>query len=90
MKRCLGWKVWSNPNYRLEHEGYVCTVDVAEWRNDERAELRVYGIHGDVTTDLLREALELLCNERALNHIVSKSTLPRFYLKGQEQCQTVQ
>lgn len=51
----------------IEHEGFRWTVDAAEWRDAEgHGELRVYAIHGDVTTPALAEALELEAATRGL------------------------
>jgi hypothetical protein len=61
-------KIRHDRNIRIEHEGCVWNIDAAEWRNGEgRGELRVYRIHGDVTTPLLVEALELEAASRGLD-----------------------
>lgn len=61
-------KTAHNTDFRLEHGGLHWTVDIATWRDDEdgTGELRVYRIHGDVTTPLLREGLEALADVRGL------------------------
>lgn len=52
---------------RIEHEGQAWTIDAAEWRDETgKGELRVYTVHGNVTTPLLVEALELEAASRGL------------------------
>lgn len=43
-------------------------VDLAEWRDEtsKKGELRAYRIDGDITTPLLREALDLEAQVRGL------------------------
>ncbi len=61
-------KIRHDRNLRIEHEGFAWNVDAAEWvGSDGSGELRVYKIHGDVTTPLLVEALELEAVARGLN-----------------------
>ena len=61
-------KVRHDRDFRLEHEGKHWIVEVAEWRDHAtgKGELRAYRIDGDVTTPLLREALELEAASRGL------------------------
>ena len=45
---------------RIEHEGHVWQIDAkAFYRENGAGELRVYRVHGDVTTPKLHEALQL-------------------------------
>lgn len=61
-------KVRHDKAFRLEHEGHVWTLDIAEWRdNAGNGELRVYSVHGNVATPALREALELEAVSRGLS-----------------------
>jgi hypothetical protein len=55
-------KVRHDRNFRLSHEGLHWIVDLAEWRDETRA----YRIDGDITTPLLREALDLEAQVRGL------------------------
>lgn len=66
-------KVRHDRRLRLEHEGKVWVVDAAEFRSvdDSRGELRVYRVEGDVTTPLLREALEAEAQGRALGLMIA-------------------
>lgn len=64
-------KVRSEVGFRLEYDGQVWVVDMAEYRDLQgNGELRVTRIEGNVTTPLLKEALELEAASRAvtLNH----------------------
>jgi hypothetical protein len=55
-------------DFQLRHEGFLWTVDLAEWRDKVtgKGELRAYRIQGDITTPLLGEALALEAQSRAL------------------------
>jgi|LakMenE01Jun11ns_1017448.scaffolds.fasta_scaffold9930028_9 hypothetical protein len=61
-------KVRHDREFNLSHEGLRWIVDLAEWRDEtsKRGELRAYRIDGDITTPLLREALELEAQTRGL------------------------
>ena len=54
--------------FLLTHEDKSWTIDLAEWRDEKtgKGELRAYRIDGDITTPLLREALELEAAARGL------------------------
>jgi len=60
-------KVHSEADFRLEYEGQVWTLDLAEYRDVHgKGELRVARVNGNVTTPLLKEALQLEADSRAL------------------------
>lgn len=60
-------KVRSEVGFRLEYDGQVWVVDMAEYRDPQgKGELRVTRIEGNVTTPLLKEALELEAASRAV------------------------
>jgi hypothetical protein len=61
-------KVRHDRALRIAYEGKVWIVDAAEIRFEDtgRGELRVYRVHGDVTTPLLAEALQLEADSRGL------------------------
>ena len=66
-------KVRHDTNLRIEHEGQVWHVDAAEWRGEGGVgELRIYAVHGSVTTPLLAEALELEAAARGLDLSIGK------------------
>ena len=66
MKKPTMKKVRHDKALRIEHEGEVWTIDAAEWRNGEIGQLRVYAIHGSVTSPNLVPALELEAASRGL------------------------
>lgn len=53
-------KRWHKKDHVLNHEGKRWTVDIAAWEDldGKSGQLRVYRVEGDVTTPLLKEALE--------------------------------
>jgi hypothetical protein len=61
-------KVRHDRNFKLSHEGLNWIVDLAEWRDEtsKKGELRAYRIDGDITTPLLKEALDLEAQVRGL------------------------
>jgi len=61
MKIAARKKVFSENHRRIEHEGMVWHVDCAVWhdRVTGKGEFRVYRVHGDITSPLLAEALEI-------------------------------
>lgn len=60
-------KVRHDKELRIDYEGFSWVVDCAEWRDDQgRGQLRVYRIIGDVTTPMLREALQNEADGRGL------------------------
>lgn len=66
-------KVRHDKNFRLEHEGHVWQLDIAEWRDDRGGgQLRVYTVHGDINANVaLWEALELEATTRGLEAVLS-------------------
>lgn len=62
-------KVAHNRALQIEHEGQRWTVDAAEWREGDHGELRIYSVHGDITSPDLRDALELEAQARGLQAI---------------------
>jgi uncharacterized OsmC-like protein len=67
-------KVRHDRNFKLAHEGQHWTVDLAEWRDSAtgKGELRAYAVNGDITSPLLRDALELEADKRCLAHLLGK------------------
>jgi hypothetical protein len=59
-------KVRHDKALKIEHEGQRWTLDAAEWNDGQRGELRVYRVHGDITSPLLAEALEVEAQDRGL------------------------
>ena len=64
-------KVKHQKNFWLEHEGLVWCIDCAEFFDAQtgKGEFRVYRVEGDVTTPLLKEALEAEAQGRALSYV---------------------
>jgi len=62
-------KVWHDKDYTLNHEGLSWNLDIAEWRDQGRGELRVYRIEGDVTNSKLLEGLQILADSKGLQVI---------------------
>lgn len=63
-------KVRHDKTYPLKYEGQVWIVNMAEWHDGKGGgELRIYAVHGDVSSDLtkLHEALELEAATRGLS-----------------------
>lgn len=61
-------KVWHNRNKRVDHNGHVWHLDVAAWRDAAGGVgvLRVYKVHGDITSPDLSEAIGLIAAEEGL------------------------
>jgi hypothetical protein len=60
-------KVRSDIDFAVEYEGERWVLDLFEYRNERgEGQLRVSRIRGNVTTPLLKEALQLEADSRAL------------------------